>query len=163
MQLARWLAVQSPATNVLIGGGGTLVESIRELDRSIGIDEVTCHRMALHGMSASSHLLSHWFPLADRIQELGQLKTSDAPLLILDVRPWVLANRLLPETWDLTSDSIAAVVASEVAADELVILKSCLPSEAATDYFDPLFSDYVKTDATRVVNLRSQEFEESRF
>jgi aspartokinase-like uncharacterized kinase len=72
---------------------------------------------------------------------------------------------LLPHSWDVTSDSIAAIIACSLAADELVLLKSgdC-PAErspkalAAAGYVDRYFPTAVAPLAgtVRMVNLRSQ-------
>jgi 5-(aminomethyl)-3-furanmethanol phosphate kinase len=73
----------------------------------------------------------------------------------------------LPHTWDVTSDSIAAVGACALGADELVLLKSCdvpnHPSQepspqalAVAGYVDRYFPTAIGSFAGRVrmVNLR---------
>ena len=71
----------------------------------------------------------------------------------------------LPRTWDVTSDSIAARLAEFVSADELVLLKSTLPLEAAEQHDRSdcgIVDRYFRIASARVrkvrlVNLRAHE------
>ncbi len=92
---------------------------------------------------------------------------SDGPcarLVLFDVEQFLreveprLAAVPLPHTWDVTSDSIAARVAELLGAEELVLLKSGLPSPrgdlagwAASDYVDR----YFPVAATRLARVRA--------
>ena len=108
----------------------------------------------------TSKLIAKWLPDAEQHEGLEQVRRSTAPTIILDSRDWVLGNSRLPVTWDLTSDSISAAVASELNAEELVLLKSCLPEDSELEYCDPLFSQIVTTKRVRFVSLKSNDFDE---
>ena len=79
------------------------------------------------------------------------------------------ARAPLPCTWQVTSDSIAARVAARIGADELVLLKSTLPS-AASDleywsrhgFVDGYFASAAAGLAVRAVNLRDTRYAEAQ-
>jgi hypothetical protein len=76
----------------------------------------------------------------------------------------------LPRTWDVTSDSIAARLAALLDADELVLVKSCLPTGELTPgvvaqrgYTDRYFPRAVAgVRVVRCVNLRADGHPEVR-
>ena len=72
----------------------------------------------------------------------------------------------LPESWDVTSDSLAAAVSNMYAAEELVVMKSSdAPSDesdlewlANVGFVDPFFADLAEgIDQVRFVNLQTYE------
>ncbi|HWC89814.1 MAG TPA: hypothetical protein VG433_09165 [Pirellulales bacterium] len=74
---------------------------------------------------------------------------------------------VLPASWDVTSDSIAAHLAGTIAADELVLLKSALPqatsiaAAAAEGYIDRWLPNCWRS-TVRCVNLRAAGWPEGR-
>jgi hypothetical protein len=99
------------------------------------------------------------------VDDFAQLRIeSDERPLVFDVRPWLLGpaeRESLPHTWDVTSDSIAALVAARLAADELVLLKSTLSAGngsanelAAAGLVDAHFPRVCGSLDVRIVNLR---------
>ena len=86
-------------------------------------------------------------------------------LFVLDVAPLLRAEQgshtALPESWDVTSDSIAAHVAHRLQAAELVLLKSTAAPDAASaevlsaaGYVDAYFPQAAGELFVRCVNLR---------
>jgi aspartokinase-like uncharacterized kinase len=99
-------------------------------------------------------------------------------LVIFDPRPFLrkveptVDGARLPQTWDVTSDSIAGRIADLLGSEELVLLKSSLPElqtatidEAAADGFvDRCFPTFAtKLPRIRLVNLRDGSFSEVGF
>jgi aspartokinase-like uncharacterized kinase len=88
------------------------------------------------------------------------------PLTFMRIDDPVRSPEPLPASWDVTSDSIAARLAQLISADELVLLKSTLPTgstcaawstEEFVDRFFPQAAASLRR--VRVVNLRSATFE----
>lgn len=146
-----WLAAQPPATNVIIVGGGALVDAIREIDRVQHFDASTAHWLAIDTMSVTARLAATLLvrPCVDRLAALDNLHLATA---IFDVRPYLREEESrvtpgrLPHGWEVTSDSIAAHLALAIAASELVLLKSKLPPSeltleqlAQSEYVDRFF------------------------
>jgi aspartokinase-like uncharacterized kinase len=92
----------------IVPGGGEFADAVRDADRRFGLTDATAHRMAILGMEQFGLLLRDLLP---------------SPARDAVVMPASLALDDLPESWDVTSDSIAAWVAREVDAHRLVLVK----------------------------------------
>jgi 5-(aminomethyl)-3-furanmethanol phosphate kinase len=173
----RWLQTQRPARNVLVVGGGKLVEVLRRADNTHTIDESLLHWLAIDCMGINSRLVAGLLPEAELVAEwnglrrrlLQMLPDGKSGTLVFDVTGFMrqieprLAGARLPHGWTVTSDSIAARVAAGLAAGELVLLKSTLPGEeplttralADVGYVDEHFPTVAReVRMIRCVNLR---------
>lgn len=166
MRLRRWLAAQPPATNVHVVGGGPMVEGLRTIDRAQRLSASASHWLAIEAMSLTARVLVELLPEAVLVDSLAAIDPAAIQRpLVLDVLPILRAeqgsNAALPESWDVTSDSIAAHVANQLGASELVLVKSIdspEPADAqslsAAGYVDPYFPRAAGTLAIRCLNLR---------
>jgi aspartokinase-like uncharacterized kinase len=167
---AHWLAGQSPTTNVLVVGGGRPVDVLRGIDCSQGLTDDQAHWLAIRVMSLAASRVAEMLPDAELTNSLDAACSPRARgLSILDVEPFLRedAARLdrLPASWDVTSDSIAARVAARIGAEELVLLKSTLPTGpvdqdalARSGYVDRYFPQAARSLRVRAVNLRDECF-----
>lgn len=167
---ATWLAAQTPADNVVIVGGGKIVDALRELDRVGSLGEEAAHWLAIEGMSLTAALAVELLEGATLVRDIGDLQgSSGAGVHILQVeslmRKDTESDDPLPCSWSVTSDSIAARVAQRVEAFELVLLKSCSPDNALTredlsqcGYVDAHFPQAADGLTVRAVNLRVDGF-----
>ena len=170
--LTGWLAHQPPAVNVLLAGGGALANTIRQADRSFSIGEENAHWLCVDAMSISARLLAAALPESRFITTFDDLRSelpsNAARNVVFDAREFLyeherrLPERILPHNWSVTSDSIAARLSYSVAADELVLLKSCdPPAVSLTELADAGFVDshFAIVDwgrsPLRFVNLRA--------
>ncbi len=133
--LPRWFEAQPPAENLVIVGGGSLVNAIREIDSIRPGKPESTHWLCVDLLDCTFRLAASWFDwpavadadqLAQSIEEGFEI---DRPTLVA-VRSFYgpdrdQGKRLLPSDWQTTTDSIAALLALVVNADELVLLKSC--------------------------------------
>lgn len=176
--LPRWLAAQTPAANVLVVGGGDLVEDLRRLDRRFHLGEEAAHWLCIRAMGVTARLAAALWPelqFTARWAELVPLCEAGAGTVIFDVEHFLLHHdphlpgEALEHGWTVTSDSIAARVAEVLGAAELALLKSSLPTfspltcraAAATGYVDPFFPRAAhRLSQIRAVDLRSGKFEE---
>ncbi|MCI0359845.1 MAG: hypothetical protein L0211_15315 [Planctomycetaceae bacterium] len=176
--LVHWLFAQGTASNILIAGGGALADVIRRADAQLGLGEDAAHQLCVDVLGVTARLLTAVLAgkakLATWAQVQGQLSAGRLPeIQVLDARSFLRETDstdhidMLPHTWDVTSDSIAACIACALAADELVLLKSCEPPGnpsgdpsphvlAAGGYVDRYFPIAARSFAGRVrmVNLR---------
>lgn len=172
-RIRHWLAGQLAAPTLLVAGGGRLADVLRDADRLHGLGETASHWLCLRAMTIHAEMLATLLPEAMLCRSIADWRARPmAPLAILD--PWSfmrdeerrLPGAALPESWQATSDSIAARVAQGIGAGELVLLKSELPRPGATlarasaaGYVDPLLPHFGGClPAIRCVNLRADGF-----
>lgn len=139
-RLLQWIELQSPAVNLMVVGGGGLVEAIRELDRIHSFDPVWIHWECIRLLQTTFRLMQRIVP------ELVPLETSTALTKFLSAGrvsdgqsvaglvaceafysqapQEAKTNEHLPESWATTTDALAAWLARHITASELVLLKS---------------------------------------
>jgi 5-(aminomethyl)-3-furanmethanol phosphate kinase len=113
---------------IVVPGGAGFADAVRDADRRFGLDAAAAHRMAILGMEQFGWLLSELIPGAERRADLAPAGAGRTTVLL----PAGLPLDALPESWDVTSDSIAAWVADRIGADRLVLVKEV----------DGLFADW---------------------
>jgi aspartokinase-like uncharacterized kinase len=116
---------------VLIAGGGPAADLVRALDRVHGLGEETAHRLALHAMDLTAIILTELLPGTVAVQSFDTLSAVRSAGAIPVLAPRLILAEVersgqngLPASWDVTSDTIAAWIALQTAADRLILLKS---------------------------------------
>ncbi len=171
VRFRRWLALQPLAANVIVVGGGPIVEGLRTIDRVHRLSIEASHWLAIRAMSLTTEIASELLLVVEIIDALEHVnRTPGGPPQLLDVEPFLRAEQgsadVLPCGWDVTSDSIAAHVAHRLGASELVLLKSNFPDVSGkgdpklAGYVDACFVSASKGLRVRFVNLRDSEFRE---
>jgi aspartokinase-like uncharacterized kinase len=172
-RLRAWLSAQSPAHNVLIVGGGALVDQVRRRNAGHAMDEAVAHWMCIDLLGITAQFLHSQlpeFPLLDDDRALRE-RAAQPGATIFSPACWLrsvepdLPGTPLPCTWDTTSDAIAGRLAVALRADEFVLQKSAIPrrnrwsglTELAHDgYIDCVLAKMAaELPPTRLVNLRT--------
>lgn len=147
-RLDHWWAQPAPAIRIVVPGGGAIVDVLRKRHEEQSLPEELSHRLALQAMQLNAQFLWERWPSSRRLdlaelRRLSALRSSPSvphsstpwvlePWPLLDDPSWLHPLGEIPRTWDATSDTLAAWLAGVLAADELVLLKSCLPPEGAS-------------------------------
>jgi aspartokinase-like uncharacterized kinase len=164
-RLEMWLAAQPPAVTLVVAGGGRLVDTIRQQQQIWGYPDEVAHEVALQLMDVNARQLAAACPWLELEPDWCPLRELGArPIAVLECGRWAAREPAFERSWRTTSDSIAAEVARQFAADELILLKSVLPREAASpaNYVDPLFTSHLAPGTTvRLVNLAQAGWPES--
>jgi aspartokinase-like uncharacterized kinase len=139
---------------VIVPGGGPFAEEVRRAQRKLGFGDGPAHRMALLGMEQYAIAMAGMEP---RLCMASSPVTIERALIRKQTVAWrpsamALGRPELPESWDLTSDSLACWLAEEICARGLVLVKSTEPpgndrsAEALAEagYVDPAFPAFRK-------------------
>lgn len=125
------LSAESPHRPLLIVGGGATADVVRHWDRVHKLGDATAHQLAIAAMSFNERLLTAICGPADHVRSLSEAKDIWAQQRwpVLCCEHFLADNTLcdlspLEESWETTSDSIAAWVALAVHAESLHLLKS---------------------------------------
>ena len=137
---------------VVVPGGGPFADCVRKEQPRIGFDDHAAHRMALLAMAGFGYALASLSPRLVPAPSLATVRdvVGDGrvpiwlPFELLESRPDI------PESWDLTSDSLAAWLCRRIAAGRLIFLKrvtppreTSMPGLAATGILDPLVAGFL--------------------
>jgi len=158
--LKDWLtAIAAEAGAIaIVPGGGAFADAVRSAQASMGFDDPAAHAMALMAMAQFGRALQSLNPAlrlaASRAAILRALKDGKVPVWSPEAMARAAA---LPETWDLTSDSLSAWLAGALGARALVLVKHGRFEGRALDAHDlathgtvdPLFPLYLKASGAR--------------
>ena len=162
IHLKELLRDQSTRPLIVAGGGGA-ADVVREWDRIHGLGESRSHRLAILSLSLGTAFLADGLGgrvVSDRDEASAAWAAKQIP--VLDVakfleREALEGATLLPASWEVTSDSIAAWVAERWPA-RLALVKSASSGRARDPYVDPYFAQAsVNLDQVEWINLRDGE------
>lgn len=172
-----WWRAQPRSDTLIVVGGGCWVDAVREADERHSLGEEASHWLAIDALRITARLAG----LVLGLPVVAQLPLecpgflaeheaeSGARISILDVSQWLrdtewqLPGHVLPHTWNVTADSIAARVADVWQAHELVLCKSVsvvdplphLTELVAQGVVDAEFPAASRSTIVRIVNLRN--------
>ena len=171
-ELERWLALFAKFSDgniIIVPGGGLFADAVREAQKISKISDACAHKLAVLAMDQFGLLLANMNP------RLATARTE----MEIDERTWqhrcivwlpsqmVLADDSIPQSWDVTSDSLAAWLAHKLSAQQLVLLKSEKPKDSQLDLrlitesglVDKAFSEFVLNKTFGRWMLKKTDFE----
>ncbi|MDX6749852.1 aspartate/glutamate/uridylate kinase [Geminicoccaceae bacterium 1502E] len=135
--LHPWLATiagtEGPA-RLVVAGGGPFADQVRAAQQRLGFDDLAAHRMAILAMQQYGLALQSLEPrlgLVESAEGIAELRQGGGRAVWL---PWRMigTDRTIEPSWDITSDSLALILARRLAAERLVLVKSAT-MQAGTD------------------------------
>jgi aspartokinase-like uncharacterized kinase len=153
--LRNWLAVLANVQSlVIVPGGGPFADQVRRAQRQWRFDEATAHLMALLAMEQFGAMLcglqQGLVPGTNRSLIESALARGETPVWMPTAM--AMADHGIEQSWNVTSDSLAAWLCAELGADKLLLVKS-LPLDAdelaveklsAAGIIDDQFAHYLK-------------------
>ena len=118
---------------VVVPGGGPFADIVRKFDRESGLSPTAAHWMAMLAMDQYAFALADRMPGAVLVDDPGSVPEvlAQGKVAVLAPSRWMRSADVLPHSWDVTSDSIAAFIAGALGASRLILIKPV--SEAAVD------------------------------
>jgi 5-(aminomethyl)-3-furanmethanol phosphate kinase len=159
--LQQWIAACAVCAGrvVIVPGGGPFAGTVRSAQARMRFDDEAAHRMAVLAMEQYGHAL------ASRNGLLALADTADA------IRHWLAAQRVpvwlparmvfgagdIAQSWDVTSDSLAAWLSGSIGAARLFLVKSVALAArrercealVETGIVDKAFPRYFRSSAVR--------------
>lgn len=110
---------------VVIPGGGVLADAVRALQAALGLGDTAAHWMALSAMDQMAEALADLAPGFRVVSDQAGVGAAleDGAIPVVAPAAWMQAADILPHSWDVTSDSVAAFIAGALDACELVLVK----------------------------------------
>lgn len=129
---------------IIIPGGGSNVNFIRELDKKLSIGDDLAHWMSIYAMNLNGIKINERFSDIKCINDYHQLLKSNEPFSIFLPFDYLKFSDKLPHSWDITSDSIALYLAYKLKLNECYLIKDV----------DGIFNDKKQI----ISNIRAQEY-----
>jgi aspartokinase-like uncharacterized kinase len=125
---------------LIVPGGGPFADAVRITSKQHDLSDDDAHWMAILGMEQFALLLASRIRDAELVSRRGEVARALVRNKIPVLAPyrWLREADPLPHSWDVTSDSIAAWVASQIGARRLILIKPTGhdPRTAVDRYFD---------------------------
>lgn len=158
--LTDWLAAIAAGGGrlVLVPGGGAFADAVRDMQRRWRFDDATAHRLAISAMEQNGRMLAALQPglrpAASRAAIRRALGAGEVPVWLPSAM--ALGRPEIPESWDVTSDSLAAWLAAALGAAGLVLVKSVAVADgesaealARRGVVDPLLPAFLRRGVAR--------------
>ena len=123
---------------LIVPGGGPFADGIREFQARIGVSDEAAHWMALLAMDQYAYVLAERIGGCVLLEEPGLIPAAlraGRPVVLAPSR-WMRHADVLPHSWDVTSDSIAAFVAGALDARALILIKPSAQRAGVDRYFE---------------------------
>ncbi|HQN65293.1 MAG TPA: uridylate kinase [Methylophilus sp.] len=171
-ELERWLEIFAKFSDgniVIVPGGGLFADAVRDAQKLSKMSDASAHRLAVLAMDQYGLLMASMNPelaIARSEMEIDERTWQHRGIVWLPSQ-MVLADDSIPQSWDVTSDSIAAWLAEKLGAQHLVLVKSDKPDESElclrmmtkNGMVDQAFSDFVINKTFGRWMLKKTDFE----
>jgi len=105
---------------IIVPGGSIFADNIREIAEEYNVNDSTAHWMAILAMEQYAYYLAGNVENIELVHDTTQITSTISILLPYTyIRKMGLASKL-PQNWDITSDSITAMIAHELGLNKFI-------------------------------------------
>lgn len=124
---------------LVMPGGGPFADTVRAFDATYALSPTAGHWMAILAMDQFAFALAGLIPGGRVVEDRAGIHQAHAAGAVPVLAPmrWLRAADELPHSWEVTSDSLAAYLATLLGADELILIK---PVPGGLELVDRYFS-----------------------
>ncbi len=108
---------------VVVCGGGDFADQVRQAQEKWHFSDVTAHEMAILAMKQNAMMLQNLQPEFTIETTISTIKNHLFSIWSPDINELKAAK--IPASWEMTSDSLAAWLATKLDAEKLIVVKSC--------------------------------------
>ncbi|XHH09577.1 MAG: hypothetical protein ACFCUE_02815 [Candidatus Bathyarchaeia archaeon] len=109
---------------VVVPGGAAFADCVRDLDKRFSLSAKTTHKMAILAMDQYGLMLSELMPDCLVTDSLIETKVAaNGGLVVFLPSRFMFLDDGLPNSWSVTSDSIAAYLSGKIWAEQLMLVK----------------------------------------
>lgn len=126
-EMSEWIAALagSALSLVIVPGGGPFADQVRDAQKKMGFSDTAAHAMAILAMDQFGHAI---LDRNQRLMPTRSLNEIEKTLAGNAIPVWLPSSLAVPApdipvSWDITSDSLAAWLASKIGADALLLIK----------------------------------------
>ncbi len=164
-RLRLWLDAigKIASTLIIVPGGGPFADAVRRAQPAMGFSDKAAHVMAMLGMDQNAHAFCDLNKRFSICHSADDFEEAWVRRLIPVWAPSQLAGNHdeVAQTWDMTSDSLAAWLAGEMGARLITLVKSAAPTQdevnaedlSASRVVDPLFPMYLARSGAKAIWL----------
>ena len=117
---------------LIVPGGGASADQVRKWDAVFRFPAPLSHQLAIDALSLNARFLASLLPESHIATSLDEIHNTKSQVNIVDVASLLReiqrqGAEIPPPGWHVTSDSLAGWLASHLAVDQLVLVKSVEP------------------------------------
>ncbi|MFL5530996.1 MAG: amino acid kinase [Gemmatimonadales bacterium] len=122
---------------LLVPGGGPFADAVRTFEGRTTLSPTASHWMAILAMDQYAYVLADRVSGGVIVEEPGEIREvlSLGKIPIMAPARWMRSADVLPHSWEVTSDSIAAFVAGALGAGRLALIKPAVSDDSVDCYF----------------------------
>ena len=155
---------------VIVPGGGIYADLIRKTQQQWRFGEETAHQMAILAMKQFALLLKSLSPAFILVESLDSVKALLKKSTVLIWSPDLQELSSINANWEVTSDSLAAWLANQLGAAELILVKSAeIPINLTIQQMqkiglvDKSFYTFTKNTPYKITLINKHQFNERNF
>jgi aspartokinase-like uncharacterized kinase len=152
-KIRSWLPELGVSGSILVPGGGTLADGIRQLQDVLDFDDRLAHELAIRTMALNAHLLQGLDPALPAATTLEGLKVrvrrGQSVLWCPEPRADFLKD--LPASWQVTSDSLAITLAAALGLRKILLIKSVTPTTGRESLATAVGAGLIDTETPKLL------------